>query len=347
MRVSRGEKREEEEEQRQDERRTPSLSSQTEMRVSRGERREEEEEQREDERRRPSLSSQTEIRVSRGERREDDEAVERRRPSLSRQTETRVSVSQDQKSSVRLPNNESRSQQQVASSSRLSKQNLIPHHRRSGEDSNINLNVMTHAGNAGSNDRAYDPYKKYGNITVTRDITRGSNRKKMESNQDNHVVSSQLIEVINASGSKDNTMLTKAKQYDASQYRGDSESKSGSNNEKIKSFSPRKKKLTKRINSKIAQELSDAAKAVPKGSQGAFKVLNREEKNLGPTVHRIPWVPCKVILNCSWNVYVNAEISISFYFLLSFLLHQLNLFGKRIHSCSAIFPFECEGMHSK
>ena len=157
---------------------------------------------------------------------------------------------------------------------------------------------MAHVGNPESQERAYDPYKKFGNITVTRDVTRGSNRKKMESNEENQTQSGQLMEPSNISDSKDNNMQSKVKKCDANEYHGDSESKSESNNEKLKLFGPRKKKLTKRISMKTAQELSDAAKAVPKGSQGLLKVLHHEEKNLGPSIHRIPWVPCKVILNC-------------------------------------------------
>ena len=290
-RASQGERRyDEEEEQREGERRRPSLSRQAEMRASQGKSEEEA-----GERRRPSLSSQTEMRVSRAERREEeDEAVERRRQSLSSQRETRVSQSQDQKSSVSLPKNESRSQQQVASSSRLSKPSQPSHHRRIGEDSTINVNAMAHVGIPESQERAYDPYKKFGNITVTRDVTRNSNSKKMGLNVDSQTQSGQLMEPLNVSDSKDNAVLSKAQKYDANEYRGDSESKSESNNEKLKVFSPRKKKLTKRISMKTAQELSDAAKAVPKGSQGLLRVLHHE----GPSIHRIPWVPCKVILNC-------------------------------------------------
>jgi hypothetical protein len=317
----------------------PSSSRQGETRASQVERREEEEEQREDERRRPSLSSQTEMRVSRAERREEEEeAVERRRPSLSRQTETRVSQSQDQKSSVSLPKNESRNQQQVASSSRLSKHNQLSHHRRIGEDSNINVNAMAHAGHPESQERAYDPYKKFGNITVTRDVTRTSNRKKRESNEENQTQSGHFMDAINISDSKDNAMQTKAKIHDANQYRGDSESKSESNNEKPELFSPRKKKLAKRISMKTAQEISDAAKAVPKGSQGLPKVLNHEGKNLGSSIHRIPWVPCKVILNCfrMFVCMVKLQVFI-FYF---FPLRLLNLFGRFIRSCSGLIPLQ-------
>ena len=101
----------------------------------------------------------------------------------------------------------------------------------------------------------------------------------------------QRIDVLNISDSKSDTMTyTGGKSDVTSPYRGDIESKSETQSDKHKLFSPRKKKISKQNSMKAAQKISDTVKSLPKGSQGVIG-----EKYLKSKIHRIPWmVPCKV-----------------------------------------------------
>ena len=257
------------------------------------------------------MSRQTEMRVSQGEREaveegEDEEIqrdYERRRPSISRQTGLTVSQGKDHKISVNIPKQESRSHLQVASSSRLSSPNQLSHNRTSGEDSNMNVNVIARVENLESQERARELHKRYGNIIpTTRDETQACNSERRQLDRDvkldgrdvMKVHSSQRIEAQNTSDSKPNSMPSKGKKHDATPYRGDYESKGETNSEISKVLSPQKKRIFKKNSMKAAQEISDASKSVPKGSQGFHGLRSQKEKNLGPTIKRTPWIPCKV-----------------------------------------------------
>ena len=103
----------------------------------------------------------------------------------------------------------------------------------------------------------------------------------------------QRIEALNIGVSKSNIMTYKGKTDVTSPYRGDIESKSETQSEKNKLFSPRKKYISKQNSMKAAHKMSDTAKSLPKSSQGVIGEIG--EKYLKSTIRRIPWmVPCKV-----------------------------------------------------
>ena len=199
---------------------------------------------------------------------------------------------------------ESKSCHQAILCSRLSKSNKASHVRTSGGDSAVN--IVTRPDNLESQERARELYRRYGNFTPTtrekkheKERERERDRDRGELNRDNRLDGidvlksdkTQRIEALNISDSKSDTMTYTGGKTDVkSPYRGDIESKSATQSDTHKLFSPRKKKISGRNSVKAAQKISDTVKSLPKGPQGVIG-----EKYLKSTIHRIPWmVPCKV-----------------------------------------------------